>query len=140
MGASDSQTGHEHGRCQEHARSHDQMMDEITAIQLTCSGDIPEYWSSRSSRPTYDPHVAEEAVVYISRRYEDSWDEEQPWLHERRLPDELEWYATTGGTAGVDAQAEFDSVDDAITWGRERARIVLVKLGGDVEAIYSAGI
>jgi hypothetical protein len=84
--------------------------------------------------------VAEEAVVYISRRYEDSWDEEQPWLRERRLPDELEWYATTGGTAEVDAQAEFDSVDDAITWGRERARSVLVKLGGDVEAIYSAGI
>jgi hypothetical protein len=83
--------------------------------------------------------VAEEAVVYISRRYEDSWDEEQPWPRERRLPDELEWHATTGGTAEVDAEAEFDSVDEAITWGRERAQIVLVKLGGDVEAIYSAG-
>ena len=83
--------------------------------------------------------MAEDPVVYISRRYEDSWDEEQPWRRQRRLPDEREWHATTGGTAGVDAEAEFDAVEDAIAWGRERAEIVLVRLGGDVEAIYSAG-
>jgi hypothetical protein len=83
--------------------------------------------------------VSEEPVVYISRRYEDSWDEEQPWRRQRRLPDEREWYATTGGTAEVDAEAEFDLVEDAIAWGRERADIVLVRLGGDVEAHYSAG-
>jgi hypothetical protein len=65
--------------------------------------------------------------------------QEQPWRRQRRLPDEREWYATTGGTAEVDAEAEFDSVEDAIAWGRKRAEIVLVRLGGDVEAHYSAG-
>jgi hypothetical protein len=48
MGASDSQTGDEHGRCQENAFSHDQMIDEITAVQFTCSGDTPEHWPSRT--------------------------------------------------------------------------------------------
>jgi hypothetical protein len=54
------------------------------------------------------PNVAETPVVYISRRYEDSYAEEQPWLRERREPDSREWYATTGGTAEPDAEAELE--------------------------------
>jgi hypothetical protein len=83
--------------------------------------------------------MAETPVVYITKRYEDSWNEEQPWLRERREPNTSEWYATTGGTAETEAEAEFESVGDAIAWGRKRAEIVLVKLGSDVEAHYSAG-
>jgi hypothetical protein len=63
----------------------------------------------------------------------------QPWLRRRREPNEREWSATTGGTAALDEDAEFDSVEDAIRWGRERADVVLVRLGGDIEACYSAG-
>jgi hypothetical protein len=34
---------------------------------------------------------------------------------------------------------EFGSVDEAIAWGRERAIIVLVRLGGGENECYSAG-
>jgi hypothetical protein len=77
--------------------------------------------------------------VYISRRYADPWEEEQPWPRERREPNEREWYATTGGTEDSDEESEFDSVDDAIRWGRDRADVVLVRLGGSFETHYSAG-
>ena len=33
----------------------------------------------------------------------------------------------------------FDDVEAAIAWGRDRAEIVLVRLGGAAEAVYSAG-
>jgi len=77
--------------------------------------------------------------VYINRRYSDSWQAEQPWPRERRAPNEREWHATTGGTEDPDEESEFDSVDDAIHCGRKRADVVLVRLGGDFEAHYSAG-
>ena len=85
--------------------------------------------------------MSEEPVVYIARRYGDEWEDDrpQPWFRERRAPGEAEWSATTGGTAEIDEDATFDTVDAAIAWGRERAEIVLVKLGGDVDAVYSAG-
>ncbi len=76
---------------------------------------------------------------YINRRYSDSPEEEQPWPRERRAPNEPEWYATIGGTEYPDEESDFDSVEEAIRWGRERSEVVLVKLGGDVEAHYSAG-
>jgi hypothetical protein len=47
------------------------------------------------------------------------------------------WSATTGGPAAV--LEWFDSVDEAIVWGRERAPIVLVRLTGREEDCYSAG-
>ena len=37
------------------------------------------------------------------------------------------------------AEAEFDTVEEAIAWGRKRAEIVLVRLGSEAEACYSAG-
>jgi hypothetical protein len=85
-----------------------------------------------------------EAVVYIDRLYADDYDtydvDEQPWLRQRRFnPSEPEWTATTGGTAEIDEESGFDTVDDAIAWARERADIVLVRLGADAEAVYSAG-
>ena len=67
--------------------------------------------------------MAEAPVVYIGRLYEG----------------ESEWTATTGGTAGVDEEGAFDTVDAAIAWGRERTEVVLVRLGNDFEATYSAG-
>ena len=36
-------------------------------------------------------------------------------------------------------EREFETVDTALTWARERAPVVLVRLGGDIEAVYSAG-
>jgi hypothetical protein len=82
----------------------------------------------------------EQAVVYIDRRYDDPWDDTpQPWSRRRREPGERPWTASTGGTAEFDEEAEFDSVEEAIAWGRQRAEVVLVRLGGDIEACYSAG-
>ena len=83
--------------------------------------------------------VTEETVVYIVRWYDDPWEDPQPWPRPRRIPEDPEWTATTGGTGDVDEESGFDSVDEAIAWGRERAEVVLVSLGSDVEAIYSAG-
>lgn len=78
-------------------------------------------------------------IVYIDRRYDDPWEAEQPWLRSQREPDEAEWFASTGGTGEVDEEAEFATVEEAIAWGRERADVLLVRLGGDIEACYSAG-
>jgi hypothetical protein len=78
-------------------------------------------------------------IVYIDRSYDDPWETEQPWLRRRREPVEGEWSTSMGGTAEVDEEAEFATVDEAIAWGRERADVVLVRLGSDVEACYSAG-
>ena len=83
--------------------------------------------------------MPESPTVYIDRRYDDPLDEQQPWLRRRREPNEREWSATTGGTAAFDEDAEFDEVEDAIRWGRERAEVVLVRLGSVIEAHYSAG-
>jgi hypothetical protein len=83
--------------------------------------------------------VPDNPIVYIDRRYDDPFDEEPPWLRRRREPNEREWSATTGGTAAFDEDAEFEAVEDAIRWARERAEVVLVRLGGDIEACYSAG-
>jgi hypothetical protein len=63
-----------------------------------------------------------ESPVYIDRRHDDPFDEQQPWLRRRREPNEREWSATTGGTAAFDGDAEFDAVEHAIRWGRERDR------------------
>jgi hypothetical protein len=94
-----------------------------------------------NTRPREEPHLPRLWLVpvYISRRYSDSWDEEQPWLRERMWPSECEWHATTGGTEELDEDAEFDAVDDAIRWGRERAEVVVVRLGSVIESHYSAG-
>jgi len=88
---------------------------------------------------SYDWRMDESAVVYIDRLYDDSWDVPQPWLRGRRDANEREWSATTGDTAEVDADGTFDTVEEAIAWGRERADVVFVRLGGSVEACYSAG-
>lgn len=78
-------------------------------------------------------------MIYIDRYYDDAWDAQQPWPRRRREPGGPRWTATTGGTAELDADGQFDAVDDAIAWGRERAEVLLVRLGGSVEACYSAG-
>jgi hypothetical protein len=84
--------------------------------------------------------MTEEPVVYIDRLYDDPFDRPQPWRRRRRDASEHhEWTTTTGGTAGLDEESGFDTVDEAIAWGRERAEVILVRLGSDLEAIYSAG-
>jgi hypothetical protein len=84
--------------------------------------------------------MSEEPVVYIDRLYDDPFDRPQPWRRRRRdASDHHEWTAATGGTAGLDEESGFDAVDEAIAWGRERAEVILVRLGSDLEAIYSAG-
>src|SRR5437764_13488440 len=84
--------------------------------------------------------VTEEPVVYIDRLYDDPFGGPQPWRRRERISsDTHEWTATTGGTADLDEESGFDTVDEAIAWGRERAEVVLVRLGSDLEATYSAG-
>jgi hypothetical protein len=82
-------------------------------------------------------------TVFIGRRYDDPepWETEQkqPWPRLIRIPGEREWYGSTGGTTEQDEEAEFDSVIEAIRWGRERAEIVIVRLGTREDAMYSAG-
>jgi hypothetical protein len=83
--------------------------------------------------------VDEVATVYVDRLYDDEWDgTPQPWPRRRRLGGRP-WVAATGGTADVDDEGAFETVDEAIVWASERADIVLVRLGHDVEAVYSAG-
>jgi hypothetical protein len=84
--------------------------------------------------------VEQDAIVYIDKLYDDPWDEtRQPWLRPRRLNEKGPWIATTGGTASLDEDGAFETVDEAIAWANERADVVLVRLGGDVDAAYSAG-
>jgi hypothetical protein len=84
--------------------------------------------------------MTEEPVVYIDRLYDDPFDRPQPWRRRRRdASDHHEWTTTTGGTAGLNEESGFGTVDEAIAWGRERAEVILVRLGSDLEAIYSAG-
>ena len=79
-------------------------------------------------------------MVYIDRHYDDPPDDPQPWVRKRRWAGDPAWSASTGGTTDIDEEASFDSVDDAICWARQRAEIVLVRLGADAEAVYSAGV
>jgi hypothetical protein len=78
-------------------------------------------------------------TVFITHLYDDGLDDPQPWSRPRRSADERPWTATAGGTTLVSEEASFDSVEEAIVWGRERAKLVLVRLGSSVEASYSAG-
>jgi hypothetical protein len=80
------------------------------------------------------------ATVYIDHLYPDALNSPQPWLRRRRWPEhDAPWVASTGRTTAKDEEATFENVDDAIAWGRERAGLVLVRLGADIEACYSAG-
>ena len=74
-------------------------------------------------------------------RHDDPWDfeEQRPWSRRRREVGERPWVFTNGATIDPFEEATFDTVDEAIAWGCERAEIVLVRLGTDAEAVYSAG-
>ena len=80
----------------------------------------------------------ETAIVWIHRLYDDRLTGPQPWPRRRRWrPDEQEWQAHCEGESVE--QAEFASVEDALAWARERARTVIVALGGTEDTFYSAG-
>ena len=80
-------------------------------------------------------------VVYIDRLYDDPWPgPSPPWPRIARLGDDREWQASTGGTTAIDEEASFNTVEEAIAWGRDRADVVLVRLGSNVGAAYSAGV
>lgn len=70
-------------------------------------------------------------IVYI-----DDLDSRPAWT---RNPREPRWDATCDDDVGGVERAGFDDVDDAIAWGRERAEIVLVRLGPTEDEAYSAG-
>jgi hypothetical protein len=87
-----------------------------------------------------------EPIVFIDRIYDDDFDESdspvpQPWRRRRRwFPDEPEWQtACERGSRETFEEAGFDSIGDALAWARERARLVLVRLGSSEETFYSAG-
>jgi hypothetical protein len=117
----------------------------MTTSRGSSSIDEPKWAAPAMSvaaakRHVYDSRpVDEHVVVYIDRYYDDPWHAPQPWSRRCRLPGERQWSATTGGTADKNAEAEFDTVEEAIAWGRKRAEIVLVRLGSEAEACYSAG-
>ena len=77
-------------------------------------------------------------VVYIDRYYDDDWDEPKLWPRRLRLESDPEWTAHCEYGDRFE-EAAFSDVDAALTWGRTRAAIVLVRLGANIEAIYSAG-
>lgn len=80
------------------------------------------------------------AIVYIDRRYDDPREEPQPWPRWRRWhSSESEWTAVCDGPGDNVEEAEFDSVDDAISWARERSDYVLVRLGSYEDSMYTAG-
>jgi hypothetical protein len=86
--------------------------------------------------------VREQPIAYIDRIYDDpEFPAPQPWSRGRRwFPDEREWHAACDrGSRETFEEAGFDSAEDAIGWARERAQIVLVRLGTTEDAYYSAG-
>lgn len=93
--------------------------------------------------PPYDADVEPEPIVFIDRIYDDDFESSTPppWPRRRRWqPDEPEWQAACErGSRQTFEEAGFDSIDEALTWARERARLVLVRLGSSEAAFYSAG-
>jgi hypothetical protein len=101
-------------------------------------GQVSEARRSRA----YDQSVEDQPIAYIDRIYDDpEFPAPQPWPRRRRwFSDEPEWQAACDrGTAETFEESGFDSVDDALAWARERAQIVLVRLGSSEETFYSAG-
>jgi hypothetical protein len=81
-------------------------------------------------------------IAYIDRIYDDpEYPAPQPWPRRRRwFADESEWQAACErGTAETFEEAGFDAAEEAIAWGRERAEIVIVRLGSTEDTFYSAG-
>ena len=71
-------------------------------------------------------------IVYID-------DLEGTWKR-ARAPSQARFQAACEtGVAADNEEAEFEDVDEAISWGRERAEIVLVRLGPTEDEMYSAG-
>jgi hypothetical protein len=57
-----------------------------------------------------------------------------------RVPGEARFQAACDtGSADAYEHAQFHEVDEAISWGRARAEIVLVRLGPTEDEAYSAG-
>jgi len=79
-------------------------------------------------------------VVLIDRFYDDDLDlDDQPWPRLRRWPGDPQAWLAIYEDADSHEEVEFDTVDEAIAWARDRARIVLVRLGTTDETCYSAG-
>lgn len=79
-------------------------------------------------------------IVYIDRVYDDGFDEDPPWPRRRRWsPSEPEWQAGCDYKDHFEESPGFNTVEEAIQWGRERSPIVLVRLGSALDAVYSAG-
>ena len=86
--------------------------------------------------------MEDQPIAYIDRIYDDpEFPVPQPWPRRRRwFPDEPEWQAACDrGTRETFEEAGFDAVEDALAWARQRAEIVLVRLGSIEETFYSAG-
>ena len=79
------------------------------------------------------------AIVYIDRLYDDDWDIPQPWRRRRRWVDDEPTWTAGCDYVGHTEEGGFESVEEAIAWGVERAEVVLVRLGTSIDAMYSAG-
>jgi hypothetical protein len=82
---------------------------------------------SEHPRTTVDP---DEPVVFVARRFDDP-----------RLAEPSGWEASVfhAGVLRPVEEAVFSDIDEAIAWGRQRAEVVWVQLGGSWDTHYSAG-
>jgi hypothetical protein len=98
-------------------------------------------WPSRSSqRAGLDWLVVgfRFPTVFIDRYYDEPDDVEPPWPRWQRWSGDPIW----GGHCEYkdhSEEAEFDTVDEAIAWGRARAERVFVRLGSSISTFYAAG-
>jgi hypothetical protein len=85
--------------------------------------------------------ATEHRFVLIDHHYDDDLDsdEQPPWPRLPRWPDDPSGWIARCEYGGSSETVVFAEVDDAIAWGRERAEIVLVRLGTSYDTWYSAG-
>ena len=97
------------------------------------TGDAGQVASHHPAPVTLPP------IVYIDRRYLEAEGTGKRWPRLSRRIDEPEWEAWCDKGGGGLEGPKFRSVDEAIAWGREHADVVLVRLGTEIDAAYSAG-
>jgi hypothetical protein len=84
--------------------------------------------------------VERQPVVYIDRYYNDPIEGEQRWPRRRQwLNPGVTWEAGCEHGDRYEEGGRFETVEDAIAWGRARSEVVLVRLGSVIDAMYSAG-
>ncbi len=77
--------------------------------------------------------VEKRGIVFVDKR-----PPLEHWARSSAEPDYSSYWEIPGPEPGVDGP-DTDDIEEAIRWGRERADLVLVRLGPDEDDYYSAG-